>query len=205
MILNTGHKAIIADLDGTLYFQLPVRLSMLCAIVLFCLTKPHKIKEIQIVRSYRKKYEKGMEHHDRCLVLSKDYNMDVMRVENIIQKWMIDNPLRSVHKYRDKNLLLLLEEMKNKGTKIIVYSDYPVTEKLKALNFTPDVAYSADDVGCLKPSPEGLLYILKENGLTAADCLFIGDKYEKDGKCAENAGMEYIILPQGKYGRMKKP
>jgi len=196
-------KALIVDLDGTLYFQFPVRLCMLCSIVFFCLTHPFKIKHIKLVRSYRRMYAKGIDHSERCLALSKEFDLDINQTEDIIQKWMIHKPLRSVRRFRDKNLIKLLADKKNRGYKIIVYSDYPVTEKLKALDFTPCAAYAAEDVGCLKPSPEGLLHILSENELEAADCLFIGDKYDKDGKCAENAGMEYIILPQSKPGRKR--
>ena len=194
MIDSYKVKAFIVDLDGTLYFQLPVRLCMLCSIVFFCLIHPFKIKQIHIVRSYRKLYSKGLDHSERCRVLSNNYDLDISQVEDIIKKWMIDKPLKAVKLFRNKNLIKQLTDKKNQGYKVIVYSDYPVAEKLKALDFTPDAAYSSEDVGCLKPSPDGLLRILKENELTAPDCLFIGDKYEKDGKCAENTGMEYIII-----------
>ena len=202
-MFSEKYKAYIVDLDGTLYFQLPVRLCMLKSIAFFCLTHPFKIKQILLVRSYRKLYSKGINHKKRCSVLSKKYGFDPNQVDDIIQNWMVNKPLKYVNKYRDKDLIQLLQDKKTRGYKIIVYSDYPVTEKLNALGFTPDAAYSADDAGCLKPSPEGLLKILRENGLAAADCLFIGDKYDKDGKCAENTGMKYIILPQGKAKRKR--
>jgi len=169
----------------------------------FCLTRPHRIKEVLLVRSYRKLYAKGVNHSKRCSGLSKKYNFDISRVENIIQKWMIDNPLRYIKIFRDKDLLQILINLKKQGCKIIIYSDYPVTKKLEALDFTADAMYSADDVGCLKPSPDGLLKICTENELVISECLFIGDRYEKDGKCAENTGMEYTILPQRKRARQR--
>ena len=202
-MFSAKYKAVIADMDGTLYFQTPMRMHMMCSILLFCLTHPFKAKEILLIRKYRKLYAKGMDHTGRCSVLSEEFGLDKTRVEKIIQKWMIDHPLRYVRRFNDKDLLVVLNNLKSRGYKTIVYSDYPVSAKLEALDFMPDAAYSADDVGCLKPSPEGLLGICEKHGLDVKKCFFIGDKYEKDGKCAENAGMEYMILPQRKFKRRK--
>jgi putative hydrolase of the HAD superfamily len=197
------YNAIILDLDGTLYFQNPVRLCMIMPMLIFCITHPLEWKEIFLVRDYRKLYECGIEHLERCSRLAQRYHLVTNRVEDIIQKWMVKLPLPFVRKFRDKRLLSMLENYRILGVKHIVYSDYPVANKLEALGFTPDAAYTADNVRCLKPAPDGLLHILKENGLFASDCLFIGDKYEKDGKCAERAGMDYYILPQSKFKRRK--
>jgi len=61
---------------------------------------------------------------------------------------------------------------------------------------TVDYFFSADDaaIQCLKPDVQGLKNILRITGEAAESSLFIGDRYEKDGKCADNAGMDYIIL-----------
>ena len=197
------YNAVIIDLDGTLYFQNPMRLRMAISVLVFCLTHPFRRKEIFMVRDYRKLYASGVKHLERCSSLARQYHLNTSRVEDIIQNWMIERPLPFVRKFSDKRLLSLLENCRMLGAKLIVYSDYPVTDKLEALGFAPDAAYSADNAGCLKPAPDGLLHILKENGLSASGCLFIGDKFEKDGKCAESAGMDYYILPQSKFKRRK--
>jgi FMN phosphatase YigB (HAD superfamily) len=159
--------------------------------------------EISLVRDYRKLYSKGIIHLDRCSVLAQQYQINTGKVEDTIKKWMIDRPLPFIRKFRDQKLFALLEDFRAVGVKQIVYSDYPFAEKLKALGFLPDAAYSADNIGWLKPSPDGLLQILKENGVLAANCLLIGDKFEKDGKCAENSRVDYFILPQSKLRRKK--
>jgi len=197
------YDAIILDLDGTLYFQKPVQLCMIMSVLIFCITHPFMWKEIFLVRDYRKLYECGIGHLERCFSLARQYHLHTSRVEEIIQKWMVKSPLPFVRKFRDKHLLSLLENYRKLGVKYIVYSDYPVADKLEVLGFVPDAAYSADSVGCLKPSPDGLLHILKENRFLASNCLFIGDKFEKDGKCAESIGMDYYILPQSKFKRRK--
>jgi len=197
------YNAIVADLDGTLYFLNPVRLCMAVSILLFCITHPLMWQEIFLVRNYRKLYSNGFGHSERCSLLARKYHLSTNQVENIIQKWMVLRPMPFVRKFCDKRLISFLKNCHALGVKLFVYSDYPVTDKLKALGFAPDAAYSADNLGCLKPLPDGLLYILKENGVKASDCLFIGDKFEKDGKCAENTGMDYFILPGCKLKREK--
>jgi FMN phosphatase YigB (HAD superfamily) len=197
------YSAVIMDLDGTLYFQNPVRLCMAMSVLIFCITHPFRWKDIFLVHGYRKLYSSGVKHSERCFRLSKQYHLDTSLVEDTIRKWMVERPLIFVRRFRDNRLLSLLENYRIPDSKYIVYSDYPVTDKLEALGFSPDAAYSAHDVGCLKPSPDGLLHILKENGISASNCLFIGDKFEKDGKCAESAGMDYCILPQSKFKRRK--
>jgi len=197
------YNALIVDLDGTLYFQNPVRLRMAISLLFFCITHPIKWQEIFLVRDYRSLYSNGIKHLERCSLLAQKYHLHTNQVENIINEWMVQRPIPFVRKFRDKRLISLLENCRAQGIKLFVYSDYPVAEKLEALGFTPDAAYSADEVGCLKPSPDGLLHILKENEVKASDCLFIGDKFEKDGKCAENVGMDYYVLPQSGIKRRK--
>jgi putative hydrolase of the HAD superfamily len=197
------YSALVVDLDGTLYFQNPVRLCMAISILFFCITHPFKWQEIFLIRSYRKLYSNSVNHLERCSLLARQYHLHTNQVEDIVQKWMVERPIPFVRKFRDKRLIPLLENCRALGIKIFVYSDYPVSDKLKAIGFAPDAAYSADDVGCLKPSPDGLLHILKENAAKASECLFIGDKFEKDGKCAENTGMDYYIIPQSRFKRGK--
>ena len=41
----------------------------------------------------------------------------------------------------------------------------------------------------MKPDPKGLINIIRANNLTVDNCLFIGDRLEKDGYCAEKCGI----------------
>ena len=44
----------------------------------------------------------------------------------------------------------------------------------------------------LKPSPGGLLDAARQLGMSARDCLMIGDRPEVDGEAARRAGMAYL-------------
>ena len=83
------------------------------------------------------------------------------------------------------------------------FSDYPLKEKLCALDFTPDFSCDANDMGCLKPEASGLLMLVPELKTDFANCLVIGDRYEKDGKLAEALNADYIILPKTFKKRLK--
>ena len=55
------YRALIVDLDGTLYFQKPVRMAMLKDMLLHF----WRVREFLIVRKYRKLYEQGCEETER--------------------------------------------------------------------------------------------------------------------------------------------
>jgi FMN phosphatase YigB (HAD superfamily) len=175
------YRLIILDMDGTLYYQMPLRLCMCIELMLYYTVHLCRISELVMLYKFRKSYGNG--------VLEKgDY---------IIEYWMQEKPLRYISLFRDKKLLSLIRRLREQGTKIAIYSDFPVQKKLTALpDLTTDYVFCAADpvIQCLKPDPVGLKNILLLTGEASANSLFIGDRYEKDGKCAENAGVDYIIL-----------
>jgi len=66
-----------------------------------------------------------------------------------------------------------------------------------------DFVFSATDtlINCLKPNPKGLTAILHQLSLSPKDCLFVGDRDEKDGLCARQVGMDFLILPKNPLKR----
>lgn len=115
----------------------------------------------------------------------------------VVWYWMLERPLRYIALFRDRKLLCLIRQLRKQGAKIAIYSDYPVQKKIAALSgLTVDYCFCAADaaIKCLKPDAQGLKNIIRLTGETVENSLFIGDRYEKDGKCAVNIGMDYIIL-----------
>ncbi len=180
----TAYKALIVDLDGTLYYQSLLRAAMIKEMLLHFWRLP----DFLIIKKYREMYEHGYSEEERLHQLPE-------RTSKVIEEWMIQRPLKYVAAFRDKRLIKLLQDAQRNGVKIIIYSDYPVKDKLQALNFQSDYAFSSADTGCLKPDASGLLNILYSYAIGAKDCLVIGDRYDKDGKLAENMGTDYILLP----------
>ena len=188
----SDYKTIILDLDGTLYYQKPVRLMMMLEMMI----NFWRLSDLLVVKKYRELYSMGYSESERFKQLPEG-------APNIIKEWMIDRPLKYIKKFRDEVLLSILDGMKDSKRVFVVYSDYPVKEKLSVLNFSPDYAFSAEDVGCLKPDPSGLLQGLRSHNISTEECLVIGDRYEKDGILAEKMGVDCIILPCAKTERRK--
>lgn len=55
----TEYRTVIFDMDGTLYFQSPVRLCMAVSLGLYYMIHPYKIKELMVLKKFRKMREQG--------------------------------------------------------------------------------------------------------------------------------------------------
>ena len=206
-----NYDALIFDLDGTLYRQLPVRACMFLRLVSYYALRPTRIRELFLLRKYRQLREKRfsderedfgrlqLEEAARLCGLSPDEAQDV------ITSWMIHKPLKLIHIFRRRRLIDAIKAFQKSGTMIIVYSDYPVREKLCALDLQPDYSYwSGDDViRCMKPDSSGLSRVIAMLGLEGKNILYIGDRDDKDGECARRAGIAYMDVAE--FGRTITP
>ena len=177
----TDYKAIVLDMDGTLYYQIPLRICMAFELLFYYVCHLNKISDLIAVYKYRKKNEEG----------------ELQKQTSNITVWMQEKPKKYVRFFRDKKLIKIAQTMQQRGVKIVVYSDYPLKEKLEVLSpFKPDFAFSAADaeIQCLKPNNKGLLHIVNVLNIAVEDIIFIGDRFEKDAVCAKKTEMDYIIL-----------
>ena len=57
-----------------------------------------------------------------------------------------------------------------------------------------DLFVSSDDknINALKPNPKGLNYIIEYFKCPIEHCIFIGDRFDKDGLCAKYAGLKNL-------------
>jgi FMN phosphatase YigB (HAD superfamily) len=195
-------KAIIFDVDGTLYNQKKLRLFMIFEMFKVLLFSPSKTGDLKIVWNFRKIREKNR-YVTTCDLEEEQYNWGAqasgassLRVRHVVQEWMYDRPLPYLLRCHHRGVKELFTLLKDKGIRIGIFSDYPADAKLKALGLDADavVAATQKEVGRLKPDPKGLLIIAKKLGTPITNCLFIGDQDEKDGECARRAGMPCIIL-----------
>lgn len=184
------YKAVVLDMDGTLYYQFPVRICMAVSLFCFYLLHLNRISELREIYTYRVNYK---------------FRKMQDSTPNIVY-WMQEKPKKYIRLFRDKNLIKIVQSLQRKGTKVIVYSDFPLKEKLEALwPFVPDLYFSANDaeIQCLKPDVKGLLHIIRITNLSVKDILFVGDRFDKDGLCAQQTGMDYFILSQNSMIRKR--
>lgn len=207
----TEYRAVVFDLDGTLYFQRKLRLMMACRLAGHYLCHPFHIKELLVL----KKFRSVREHWDKLSEESLDtaqyrYVAEKMHttaeaVERIIKTWIYENPLSALQKSCDEKIAELIKKLKEKNILVLILSDYPVKEKLESIGLLElaDGMYSALDERLmeLKPSPKGLQLIMEDFHLAASELLMVGDRYSKDGMSAINAGTDYLILGKTKASR----
>ena len=92
----------------------------------------------------------------------------------------------------------ILDECKQNGIKIAVYSDYGcIREKLAALHIDAaqfDLLIDAPALGALKPSAQAARKVVELLGVAPEETLFVGDREEKDGVAARSIGAQFLLL-----------
>lgn len=195
-------KAVIFDVDGTLYDQRKLRLCMVREMITCILRKPGHIAELSILRHFRRMREKHAAEPTSDLY-SRQYiwaaqaaGVSPEKVREVVQEWMFERPLAYLRSCGYPGAQALFLQCQRQGIPLAVFSDYPARDKLRALGLMAKVVLSATcaEVNRLKPDPAGLLVAAEKLGVPAAECLFIGDQEAKDGECARRAGMPSLIL-----------
>lgn len=200
------YKIYIFDLDGTLYDQPKLRITMAKRLVAHYALHPLRIRELLLLQTFRKVKDNWTEEEGNeedidiriCKYISDSKRISLDLMTGIVRHWIYDDPLEVLYNSRDIRLIELIKTLRQAGRKVLVLSDYPVEDKLKALGVEADGMYSAADlnIGQLKPSPKGLEVIAEDLHCNKSDMIMIGDRMEKDGMAAENFGCDYIILPR---------
>lgn len=195
-------RAVIFDVDGTLYLQSALRKKMLYDLLGYFLVRPWKWKDLLILYHFRKEREKRsfepgsnleQAQYEWC---SEKCGYPIESVKRVIEKWIFTHPNQYLLNCTYPGTKMFFDTLKKHGIKTAIFSEYKATEKLQAMGLNADlVACSTDpDIDQFKPNPKGLLVIAEKFGLSPWQCLFIGDREDKDGKCAQQAQMPYLIV-----------
>jgi FMN phosphatase YigB (HAD superfamily) len=201
-------KALLFDLDGTLYPLRPVRIAVLRNLIVSHLPRiTSAFRTMRALAAYRRSQDLLRRAEFSSIALrdaqlrtaSQLCNLPVEFVARCVSDWMEEGPLKVLPRYVRTDLVRVLQFAKKSGIRTAVCSDYPAGPKIAALGLTEwfDLIASAQDpeVGEFKPSPKILQFALERLGVSPEQALYIGDRPEVDGAAAKRAGIAFHVVP----------
>lgn len=171
------------------------------------LASPRAIAQL---RTFRKQHEKLREQafvsdsvspfEEQVARTARQLSLPPDRVRATVLRFMVEKPGRWIRTFRRKGLLREIADYRANGGKTALVSDYPASQKLRALGadlLFDVVVANGEDGGphALKPSPVGYLSAARRLGVVPERCLVIGDRQDADGEAARRAGMEFRLVP----------
>jgi FMN phosphatase YigB (HAD superfamily) len=195
-------KAVIFDVDGTLYSLKKLYNRMYWELFKYYFSHPGKILDLWILHHFIQ----AREHNATTLVSDLEKSqyewaaqaswMPLERVQQVVQQWIFQTTLDHIADCHYPEMIELFVGLADRDIPTAVFSDYPSQAKLARLGLSPQCIVSSTDkhISRLKPHPKGLQAVVEKLGMGVQDCLFIGDRDDRDGECARRLGMHYLIL-----------
>ncbi len=198
-------RAVLYDVDGTLYHLWPVRLWMMWRLARAAARHPVRTwREVRILRTYRRCQERLRRPSGDAPAAAGDQLRDAAEalalptetVRAVVDRWMQREPLRAIRQWRRRGALEAIALVSERGLPQGVYSDYPAEEKLETLGVAGamDVTIFSGQpgLGRYKPAPEGFALAARRLGIPAGAVVYVGDRDDVDGRGSRAAGMRYV-------------
>lgn len=195
--IPSNTKAIIFDLDGTLYNKKYLSLRM----VLHALFDIKKMRAERQTRSRMKGQWLGDEtafyqHYFLCMSHEAKDHVSTLKAwyENRYMPLMVK--MIKQHHPLGTWVMPFIEACQQKGIQLVVLSDYGHThDKLRALGLSPQLfqwVVSAPELGGLKPCSQLVHQVAAQLHVTPQECCIIGDRDDTDGQLARNTHAAFI-------------
>jgi FMN phosphatase YigB (HAD superfamily) len=196
-------RAVILDVDGTMYRQAPLRRAMLAKLLLAHLFRPAAAcQTFSILHAYRRAQERLRGEWDGDVATAQlnwaaeRTGNDLATVARTVERWIENEPLSVLSRCIRPGLVDFLSECRGRGVRLGVLSDYPAGAKLEALGVTQffETVVSAQEASAFKPDPRGLRVVIDLLGVSAAETLYVGDREDVDAPAAAAAGAACAIV-----------
>ena len=204
-VLPQPLKAIVFDVDGTLYRQSPVRRAMLAQLARESLRHPVEgWKAARLLQAYRRSQESlrgrqvaNLEEEQLHMACQKT-GADPNAARQCLRTWFEDAPLTMMGRSARPGIHEFLKKARAAALLLGVFSDYPAHRKLEAIGvcrFFASVRWAQQpEIGELKPSPKGILAALDSLRVKPAEAIYVGDRPDIDGEAARRAGLPAVII-----------
>lgn len=206
-------RAVVFDVDGTLYRHGPVRRAMIRRLVRAHWAHPSTgVRVSRLLAAYRHAQEalrssqfEGDVASEQLAFAADRCGVDPSEVEACVAQWMEAAPLDVVAASARAGLIDALDALAARGIKLAALSDYPADRKLEALGIANRfaVVLSAQDprVRAFKPNPRGLLVALAELQVACSEALYVGDRSDVDAAAAAAANVRCLLVGGGRGHR----
>jgi len=202
-------RAVLFDVDGTLYHQPPLRALMAQELLRLPVTLgslPDARRVWRVIAAFRSARE-ALRHVERpgppLVRLQYEWaaersGLPVAAVEGWVAEWFYARPLRYLRRCRRGRVLTALARLDAAGLQVGVLSDHPVDAKLEALGIggamSLELCTMDPEIDAFKPHPAGFLRACSLWGLAPAEVLYVGDRVDVDAAGAAAAGLACAIV-----------
>jgi len=200
----------IFDVDGTLYDQKSVRLVMLGKLLRYYGLRPKKLKELLAVQMFRHIWNnragRNMTMDELNRSIGKKLKLTEDKIRKIINKWMFTEPMNAVSDAAYQDVAEYIQKQYLAGKRIVVYSDYPVEAKMKALGLPYHQMFVSGE-GITpehKPSETSIRAIINCLAVPKERVIYIGNSNKKDKKSAEAGEISYCDIKEFRKSINKK-
>lgn len=187
------------DLDGTLYKPLSVKLAMGLSLLWSGRAALPGIKAFRAAHEQVRHTQlaPGVSPYQAQLeAAAQACGWSPEKLAQTVEEWMIRRPGPWLKRAMRHALVDEIRSFVQAGGRCALVSDYPASEKLRAMGLEAlfeKVVCNGEPGGPsqLKPDPEGYQLAAKALGVDPAACLVIGDRDDADGEAARRAGMGF--------------
>ena len=194
-------KAVIFDLDGTLYDNRTLAREVIL----------HSLLHLRMLYAERmcRHHMSGRYYGGKGATYAELFRrMGLMtgRGADAAAKWYwgtympLQVKMLSRHHHAKPWVLQTLSRLREQGVKVACFSEYSfIREKLKAIGIPPesfDYLVDAPTAGGCKPCRKAFIYVAAKIDVHPSDILVVGDREDTDGAGADAAGMAFVLAPK---------